>query len=80
MEGWREFYLLYPFDDLHRYHRPAALVASSFMSKNPADYRRQAIEWLQPKPLVPNFGDVDMRTLNAFGVVPPAHFMKARTD
>lgn len=29
-ESWKEFYALRPFDDLHRYHRPAAVVAHSF--------------------------------------------------
>ena len=28
-ESWKEFYRLRPFDDLHRYHRPAAVVAHS---------------------------------------------------
>lgn len=28
-ESWKEFYALRPFDDLHRYHRPAAVVAHS---------------------------------------------------
>lgn len=28
-ESWKDFYALRPFDDLHRYHRPAAVVAHS---------------------------------------------------
>lgn len=28
-ESWKEFYALRPFDDLHRFHRPAAVVAHS---------------------------------------------------
>lgn len=28
-ESWWQFYQLRPFDDLHRFHRPAALVAHS---------------------------------------------------
>lgn len=28
-ESWKEFYALRPFDDLHRYHRPAAVIAHS---------------------------------------------------
>lgn len=27
-ERWRQFYLRWPFDDAHRFHRPAALVAT----------------------------------------------------
>lgn len=29
-EDWRQFYTRWPFDDLHRFHRPAALVAAHF--------------------------------------------------
>ncbi len=28
-ESWKKFYQMRPFDDLHRYHRPAALIAHS---------------------------------------------------
>ena len=28
-ESWKRFYNLRPFDDLHRYHRPAAVIAHS---------------------------------------------------
>lgn len=41
---WGEFYKLYPFDDFHRYHRPAALVASSFGGGD----LRARLEWLFP--------------------------------
>ncbi|MCX5592795.1 hypothetical protein [Alcaligenes endophyticus] len=30
LESWRRFYRVRPFDDLHRFHRPAALIAHSF--------------------------------------------------
>jgi hypothetical protein len=43
-EAWREFYVLYPFDDLHRYHRPAALVSVSLGGGD----LQQRIDWLQP--------------------------------
>ena len=43
-EGWREFYRLYPFDDFHVYHRPAALVAASFGGKY-----EEAIAFLAPQ-------------------------------
>lgn len=29
-DRWCEFYKAHPFDDRHRYHRPAALVATAF--------------------------------------------------
>lgn len=28
-ESWRQFYRLRPFDDLHRFHRPATVIAHS---------------------------------------------------
>jgi hypothetical protein len=46
MEAWREFYRLYPFDDLHRFHRPAALVS---MSLGGGDLQPR-LDWLQPPP------------------------------
>lgn len=71
--------MLYPFDDYHRFHRPAALGASVH-AKNPGEARKNYLEYLQPKPLVPDFGDADLRTIAALGGVPPPQFMKARTD
>lgn len=65
----REFYRLYPFDDLHRYHRPAALVGSSMGGSY-----QQKVDFLAPPPDpfgVPegaNFSEADLRTLRAFGV------------
>lgn len=62
---WREFYQLYPFDDRHRYHRPAALVASAFGGDLQA-----RLDWLQPPPQEPASGDLsdaDLTTLRAFG-------------
>ncbi|NYT25398.1 hypothetical protein H0A73_17495 [Alcaligenaceae bacterium] len=29
LESWKKFYQLRPFDDVHRYHRPAAVIAHS---------------------------------------------------
>jgi hypothetical protein len=49
-------------------------------AKNPGDARRNYLEYLQPAPLVPSFGDADLRTIAALGGVPPPQFMKARTD
>jgi len=42
-QRWREFYTLFPFDDLHRYHRPAALIAS-----RRAPDVQESLDWLQP--------------------------------
>lgn len=29
-DTWKAFYAAHPFDDFHRYHRPAALISASF--------------------------------------------------
>lgn len=44
-EGWIEFYRQNPFDDLHRFHRPAALVASTMSG----DLNKH-LDWLCPPP------------------------------
>lgn len=73
-QAWVEFYLLHPFDDLHRYHRPAALVASGLAGGKVAD----AIRWLEDGPVEPppaisgdgqHYTDADRATLQAFGVL-----------
>jgi len=42
--AWLEFYRAYPFDDMHRIHRPAALVASSMGGEI-----QQSLDWLAPR-------------------------------
>lgn len=63
VESWREFYRMFPFDDLHRYHRPAALVAGAFGGGD----IRQRLEWLQPDPRNNGLMDSDLQTMRAFG-------------
>jgi hypothetical protein len=41
---WAEFYRAQPFDDFHRFHRPAALVAGSFGGGD----MQARLDWLQP--------------------------------
>jgi len=67
--AWLAFYELHPFDDFHRFHRPAALIAAS-MGGGSIDDR---LDWLQPPPppLV-QYSDADMNTFKAFGIKPPA--------
>lgn len=67
--SWREFYKLHPFDDLHRFHRPAAMVASSLGG---ADVKSR-LEWLAPEPevIVPGYSAADMATFKALGQKPP---------
>jgi hypothetical protein len=45
IDEWRAFYVRWPFDDLHRYHRPAALVAACLGG----DFQ-QHLDLLQPPP------------------------------
>ena len=67
-QSWIEFYRLYPFDDLHRYHRPAALIAS----RSGGDLQ-QFIDWLQPEPGIAqgNWTPADISTFRALGTKVP---------
>ncbi len=60
---WVEFYRLYPFDDFHRFHRPAALVAQSLGGGD----MQIRLDWLQPDARNAELDDADLRTLRAFG-------------
>jgi hypothetical protein len=61
--SWSRFYALYPFDDYHRFHRPAALIAQSMAGGEIQD----RLNWLQPDPSTNGLTDADMTTLKAFG-------------
>jgi len=74
LQGWREFYRLYPFDDYHRYHRPAALVAA-VSSSNIQQALDSHLRWLQPPPVPIEFGAIDLKTLKALGIKPPPAFV-----
>lgn len=68
--SWREYYRLFPFDDLHRFHRPAALVASA----SGGDIKG-SLRWLSPDPadaVLDGWEQSDLNTFAAFGVKPPA--------
>lgn len=65
-QGWIEFYRAYPFDDLHRYHRPAALISTSMAGGE----IRDKIEWLQPEILPDDISQADVATMKAFGFKP----------
>ena len=64
LESWREYYRRYPFDDLHRYHRPAALVARSMGGGDV----HELIDWLQPPAGEVDLSEADVATLRAFGI------------
>lgn len=59
--SWRAFYRLFPFDDLHRFHRPAALVASSMGGD-----LKSRLAWLQPEPPAAGRTDADSNTIRFF--------------
>jgi len=60
---WSEFYRSYPFDDFHRFHRPAALIARSFSGGE----MRPLLEWLQPREEDDSLTDADRDLFRAAG-------------
>lgn len=75
---WIAFYKLYPFDDRHRYHRPAALVSLSAASAfGPSKMTfEERLEFLHPSKQVQasndqQYSEADLNTLAAFGFQPP---------
>lgn len=67
---WFDFYQMNPFDDLHRYHRPAALVASSMCGEEVY----KLVQWLHPdyaKPAESEYSEADLNTFKALGMTPP---------
>lgn len=65
-EAWARYYRAHPFDDLHRYHRPAALLAAS------KGYRLDdALGYLHPSPAPEGIDEIGMSVIRALGVVRP---------
>ena len=63
---WVDFYKINPFDDMHRYYRPAALLATT-MGGN----AKNALEWLQPEVYAGDYAQSDINVFKAFGIKPP---------
>ncbi len=63
---WVAYYRRHPFDDRHRYHRPAALVARSMSGADINDL----LDWLHPPAAAEGLSEADLRTLKAFGIRP----------
>lgn len=66
---WVAFYVEHPFDDAHRYHRPAALIAQSIASGD----MEKRLEWLKGgralvKESSGRFSEADLRTFEALGL------------
>lgn len=64
-QSWIQFFCLYPFDDFHRFHRPAALVSASMSGGGDAFSDRLNI--LQPDPAEADMSDVDKSIMQAVG-------------
>jgi hypothetical protein len=65
-DGWCAKYRNEPFDDYHRYHRPAALIALRMAGGNIGDL----LDWLQPPPPT-GHTSADMDLFKAAGIRPP---------
>lgn len=63
--SWVEFYKLFPFDDRHRHHRPAAAIAAAIGGKYD-----EILEFLAPEPKPQGYSRADLNTLKAFGMKP----------
>lgn len=65
-DRWRQYYLAHPFDDAHRYHRPAALVAAGAG----IDIQK-SMDYLCPPRLPDGMSADDLATMRALGVALP---------
>lgn len=67
--SWQEYYDETPFDDHHRFHRPAVLVSSSMAG---GDAQAKLDFLVPPKPSDSGeYSEADLKTLEAFGMKPP---------
>jgi hypothetical protein len=64
--AWQQFYVNFPFDDMHRFHRPAALVARSVGGGEV----QQLLDWLMPEAVPEGLSEADVKTMKAFGLKP----------
>ncbi|MBB1060430.1 hypothetical protein [Marilutibacter spongiae] len=65
LDVWREFFRLYPFDDHHRYHRPAALASASMGG----DFQKK-LDFLSPPVFGDQYSEADIATMRALGFDP----------
>lgn len=73
-QRWVAYFTLYPFDDYHRYHRPAALISVSLGGGELQD----RLDWLHPQSdpqpqAAPGTGhtSADLDLFRAAGIKPP---------
>lgn len=69
-KAWVEFWKVSPFDDYHRFHRPAALIAYRLGGD-----MEESLQWLKhdlaESEAEAGFSAADLNTFKAFGVKPP---------
>lgn len=64
-EHWQAYYAHSPFDDLHRYHRPAACQVSSFNGADFKDVVNFLVNTYEPV-INDGLSDIDRSILKAF--------------
>lgn len=62
---WCAFYRYHPFDDFHRYHRPAALIAT-----HGGNQMQAALDWLSPPQMQEGIDSIGLSVMRALGVKP----------
>lgn len=61
---WQAYYSLFPFDDLHRFYRPAVVIAGAMSGDQ--EVMRERLLFLQPDPKLAHLSEADRRTFGAF--------------
>ena len=64
-ESWQAYYAESPFDDMHRYHRPAAYQAASFNGADFKDVLKFLVNAYEPT-INDGLSDIDRSILKAF--------------
>lgn len=62
--AWMDFYRVHPFDDHHRYHRPAAMIATAMAGGDV----NERLDWLHPPEWQDDLEQADITTLKALGI------------
>lgn len=77
-EQWKRYYKQAPFDDLHRYHRPAAIISHSMGGSGDIGKTidllvndRAVVSQLEQAMQSGRYSEADLKTFAALGVTPP---------
>ncbi len=69
--AWVDFYELHPFDDFHRFYKPAALIATSLGGGT----IEERLNWLEKPPALVDetgqYSEADLSFFKTFGIKPP---------